>query len=169
MIIEPMIEELRHEAALTRTILERIPEDGMDYKPHTKSMDMRTLGSHIAEMLMWVDATINQHEYVMDMASYVPYKAASKQELLETFDRNLAAAIECMTGTPDPSMLETWTMKDPAGNVFFQLPRVAVLRGFIFSHMIHHRAQLGVYLRLNDLPVPSIYGPSADEGQPAPA
>ncbi|GAB4230169.1 MAG: hypothetical protein Kow00109_01760 [Acidobacteriota bacterium] len=158
-------QELQFEAQTTRRVLERVPEDKWNWKPHPKSMSMGELASHIATIPEWVQAVIGQDEY--DMGSeYRPWQAANRGELLTKFDRLVAEAAELLGGATDQSLAKPWSLKAGEHTIFTQ-PRAGVVRGMILSHLIHHRGQLSVYLRLNDIPVPSIYGPSADEeGQP---
>ncbi|MEE8586296.1 MAG: DinB family protein [Acidobacteriota bacterium] len=160
-IIDPMIAEFQHEASLTRKALERVPDDKLDWKPHQKSMSMGRLASHLAEIPHWLGAVLDMDEFTMP-EDYKPFAAGSQAELLETFDANVTGGVEAMTGQPDDKLRAVWKMT-AGGKILVEMPRVAALRGFIFNHAIHHRAQLTVYLRLNDIPVPSIYGPSADE------
>jgi uncharacterized damage-inducible protein DinB len=160
-----MAQELQHSAISARKVLERIPEDKFDWTPHEKSMNFRKLASHVAESLSWAKYTLDTSE--MDVAppdgpAYEPYVAGSSKELLESFDKNLAEALEALNGVSDATLMETWTMKK-AGEVMFSMPKLVVMRGFILDHLVHHRAQLGLYLRLNNLSVPSMLGPSADE------
>jgi len=164
---ERMLPEFDHEMANTRKTLERVPEDKFSWKPHEKSMPLGRLASHIAELPGWVgmimttdsfDTTPKEGE-----SGHQPLLAKNRTELLEAFDKNIAAARATIAATDDDKIMQPWTLK--AGEkTIFSMPRVAVLRMFMMNHIIHHRAQLGVYLRLNDVPVPSIYGPSADEG-----
>ncbi len=160
-----MAKELEYSAVSARKVLERIPEAKFDWTPHEKSMTFLKLGSHIAESLGWADFTLNSDG--MDVApvdgpAWEPYVAKSSADLLETFDKNLASALAALNGVSDATLMETWTMKK-AGEVMFAMPKVAVMRGFILDHLVHHRAQLGLYLRLNDISVPAMLGPSADE------
>ncbi len=166
-IVQPMIEELKHESRSTRASLERVPDDSFDWKPHEKSMSFGQLASHIADNASWVGSILGQDELVMDPTSYVPWQGKNTADILETFDRNLAQAIEQLTNQPDEKLMQNWSMK-MGDQTVFSMPRVAVIRMMILSHMIHHRAQLGVYLRLSNLPVPQCYGPSADETDMAP-
>ena len=166
-IIQPMIEELRHEAGSTRATLERVPDGSFDWKPHEKSMSFGQLASHIADNSSWVESILDRDELEMDPSSFVPWQGKTTAEVLETFDRNIARALEQMAGQPDQKMMRNWSMK-VAGETVLSMRRDAVLRMMILSHMIHHRAQLGVYLRLSDLPVPQCYGPTADETDMAP-
>jgi uncharacterized damage-inducible protein DinB len=162
MIAASILGELEHEAATTRKLLERAPENQFDWKPHQKSMTLGRLASHCAETFTWLDVIVNQDVFEMDPGSYTPFQAGSQSELLEAFDANVESAKEIIRGQSDESLLKNWQMKT-GGEVTIEMPRIAVIRGFVLNHLVHHRGQLSVYLRLNDIPVPSIYGPSADE------
>lgn len=166
-MIEPLIEEVRHEAASTRKLLENLPEDNLGWKPHEKSMSLIHLASHIAESLGWVRETLDKDEINMEPEGYKPWIAENRAEVLAAFDKNLAEAIEHMQSQSDENLMGKWTMK-VAGEAVFSMPRIAVLRFFVISHMIHHRGQLGVFLRLRDIPVPQVYGPTADYPDMAP-
>ncbi len=160
-----MAQELQQSAVSARKVLERIPEEKFDWTPHTKSMTFLKLGSHVAESIGWAKFTIETDG--MDVApvdgpAWEPYVAKSSAELLETFDKNLAESLEALNAVNDATLMETWTMKK-AGAVMMAMPKLVVLRGFILDHLVHHRAQLGLYLRLNDISVPAMLGPSADE------
>lgn len=161
--IDPVIEELRHEAATTRRMLERIPDAKVGWKPHEKSMPLGLLGNHLAELLGWTPAITGADGYDLVTADYVPPEVGTRATILDTFDKNLEAALAVLGSAPDAEWYAPWTFKKD-GRVVFQLPRIAVLRSMVVSHMIHHRGQLSVYLRLNNVPLPPIYGPSADEG-----
>lgn len=161
-IIDGMIREFEHEAVNTRKVLERVPEDKFGWKPHDKSMSVIELASHISDIPSWVPVTMKEDEFNFDMKGYVPYKAESVRQLLDDYDTRVKAALEAMAGTTDADMLKTWKMTMD-GQPLFEMPRVAVLRGMMMNHSVHHRAQLGVYFRLLDIPVPALYGPSADE------
>lgn len=159
-----LLGELQHEAATTRTVLERVPADKFDYQPHEKSMDFRRLATHVAEMFSWIPMTLDRD--VLDFAKedFKPFEPETTAELVEFFDKSVADATEALTKATDETFMENWTMRN-GEQVYFTMPKIQVLRSFCFNHIIHHRGQLSVYLRLNDIPVPSIYGPSADEGQ----
>jgi uncharacterized damage-inducible protein DinB len=162
-INQAFLGEFDFEMASTRKTLERVPMDKLDWAPHAKSMKMGQLAMHLAEMPGWTGETLKKD--TIDIGGYVPPAAPKSQaELLALFDKNVASARAALQGATDDSVwMKTWSMtKD--GKTVFSMPKVAVLRSFIFNHNVHHRAQLGVYLRLNNVPVPSIYGPSADEG-----
>jgi len=164
-IADTIIPQFDHEMAVTRKVLERIPDDKFDWKPHSKSMTLGNLVSHLAEIPGWTVPTIAQPS--LDLAPvggtpFATHKVGNRQEALSQFDKNVAAAKEILPTASDQNLLEPWALM-AAGSEIFKMPRVAVLRSFIISHLIHHRAQLGVYLRLNDISHPAIYGPSADE------
>ena len=156
--------ELENEAKVTRTVLERIPADKFDWKPHEKSMTFGRLASHVAEMFGWTKETLKSD--VLDFATmdYKPFEPKTTEELLAFFDEKIASAKAILAETSDETFLTNWTMRN-GETEYFTMPKVAVQRSFVMNHIIHHRGQLSVYLRLNDIPVPSLYGPSADEGQ----
>jgi uncharacterized damage-inducible protein DinB len=163
-VAESMLPEFDHEMANTRKTLERVPDDKFAWKPHEKSFPMGHLASHLANLPGWTNVTIDMDEFDMAPAGE-PVKSPechSQQEVLEVFDKNVGNARAALAGISDEKIFQPWTLL-AGGNPVLSMPRVAVLRSFVMNHIIHHRAQLGVYLRLNDIPVPSIYGPSADE------
>ena len=161
-IIDGMITEYEAESAISKKVLMRLPEGQFGFKPHEKSMSLGQLASHIAENPAWVGLTLNQDVMDLDAMDHTPFVAESLTELLEVFDKNTAEALEAMRGTTDGKLMDTWRMVK-GGETVMEMPRVAVLRTFVFNHAVHHRGQLSVYLRLMDEPVPSIYGPTADE------
>lgn len=166
MLIQAMLGEFDNEMQTTRRVLERVPEDKFDWKPHSRSMSMGMLASHVAELIGWCVPTLQQSELDMNPPggpTYQPTIHATPEALLKAFDANVAAARGVLAATPDARLGENWTLKN-AGKAVMTLPKGAVLRAFVFNHVVHHRGQLSVYLRMNDVPVPSIYGPSADEG-----
>lgn len=163
---DALLPEFDQEVAGIRKTLERVPEEKFGWKPHQKSMTMGGLATHLATLLSWAVTAVDTDS--LDLApggvpAPGPSPAKSRQELLETFDKNAAAARKAIAGAADAHLLKPWTLLH-SGKQLLALPRIAVIRSFVMNHAIHHRAQLGVYLRLNDVPVPSIYGPSADEG-----
>jgi uncharacterized damage-inducible protein DinB len=163
---DSILPEFDHEMANTRKTLERVPDDKLDWKPHEKSMTMRALTTHLATLPHWAMFTIKEDSMDLAPADAPPRRTTpvnSTQEALETFDKSIAAAREAISGASNEQLLGPWSLLN-GGQTVFTLPRIAVLRSFVMNHNIHHRAQLGVYLRLNDIAVPSIYGPSADEG-----
>lgn len=161
-MIGPVIMELQHEAGNTRRVLERIPEDRFDWQPHPKSMSFGRLASHVAEIPGCMIPTLDLDEFVMKMSDFKPVVAASRAELLALHDGCVAKAVESMQGRSDAHLLATWRMVMD-GKTALELPRIGVIRGMILNHIVHHRGQLTVYLRLNDVPLPGLYGPSADE------
>ncbi|MGC1107566.1 MAG: DinB family protein [Candidatus Acidiferrales bacterium] len=165
-IRDGILPEFDHEVANTRKVLERVPEGKPDYKPHEKSMAMDRLAGHLAELPGWAKETILQDSIEVGGQAAAgqagPLKMTSRKQLLEEFDKRTAAGRAAIAGASDEDFMKPWSLI-AGGKTIFTLPKIAVLRGFVMNHMIHHRAQLGVYLRLNNVPVPSIYGPSADE------
>lgn len=164
---ETFWKELEQEGAITRTALERIPPDKLAWKPHEKSMTFSRLGGHIAEAIGWIKPTLENDELRMDSSVNQAFDAPSVDAMIEAVDQNLADAKEALLNADDSIWPVTWKLILD-GNPMIEMPRVAVMRGMIFNHMVHHRGQLSVYLRLNNVLVPSMYGPSADE-QPQPA
>lgn len=160
-IIQPMLAELEYEISATRKVLERAPEEKFDWKPHEKSMSLRELTSHVSNILQWVEAVMTVEEFEVP-SDFKPFRAESRAELLSHFDQNVARARELLSLATDEQLKRRWRFKSE-GRVKFEMSRVAVLRSFILNHLIHHRGQLSVYLRLSQVPVPAIYGPSADE------
>lgn len=158
---QALLPEFDHEMANTRKSLERIPEDKFDWKPHKKSSTLGQLAGHLATINHWTEAIIGQDSFDVSNAP-PPQKFKSRQEILQAFDRGTASARKAISGASDEQLMTPWSLLQ-GGKSIFTLPRVGVVRSFILNHTIHHRAQLGVYLRLNDVAVPSIYGPSADE------
>ena len=156
--------ELENEAKVTRTCLERVPADKFDWKPHEKSMTFGRLASHIAEMFGWTKETLRSDVLDFSTMEYTPFEPKTNEDLLAFFDDHIAKAKAIIAETSDETFLTDWTMRN-GEQVYFTMPKVAVMRSFVMNHIIHHRGQLSVYLRLNDIPVPSLYGPSADEGQ----
>jgi len=155
-------EELKHETNNTRKILERLPMEKLSWKPHEKSMNLERLSQHIAELPTWITLTIKQDE--LDFAKgYTPSpKFNSTEELIEQLNKNVALATKALEETTDEHLLKPWTLRN-GEQIFFTMPRAVVIRNMVFNHIIHHRAQLGVYLRLLNVPLPTIYGPTADE------
>ena len=165
-IKDALLPEFDQEMANTRKTLERVPEDKFAWKPHPKSSSMIGLATHIVNMTGWAVDTMNKESFDVAPPGAPPYKeepAASRAQLLEKFDQNVAAARSALAGASDEAFMKNWSLL-AGGNALFPMPRVVCIRSFVMNHVIHHRAQLGVYLRMNDVPVPSIYGPSADEG-----
>ena len=160
---DALIAELQQEATTTRKCLERIPETTFDWKPHEKSMSMSRLAAHVAEMVDWAKDVTETPEMDFAAQDYKPFEPKTTAELVEYFDERLASATEAIKNASDESLMENWKLRN-GEEIYFDMPRIQVLRGMVFNHIVHHRGQLSVYLRLNDIPVPALYGPSADEG-----
>ena len=163
-ISQALIPEFDMEMANTRKTLDRIPDDKFEWKPHEKSMALGKLAGHLAFIPQWTVETINKDSLDVNPpdGGAAPPSPTSRSQVLELFDRSVAEARSALERETDEHWMKPWSLL-AGGKTIFTMPRVAVMRSFVISHMIHHRAQLGVYLRLNDVPVPSIYGPSADE------
>jgi uncharacterized damage-inducible protein DinB len=166
-IRDSFLPEFDHEMQTTRRTLERVPEDKASWKPHDTSMSMARLAGHVAEMPGFAAATFQGDSFDFAPAGAPPAQPTvmtSRAQLLEIFDKNVASARAAILKASDEELHKTWTLMS-GGKTIFSLPRVAVLRTMILNHIIHHRGQLSVYLRMNKVPVPSIYGPSGDEGR----
>jgi uncharacterized damage-inducible protein DinB len=158
---DALVPEFDHEMTVTRKLLERVPEDRFDWKPHEKSTSLGGLATHLANLAVWGEMTLNLSELDLATAGVAPL-ATSRAELLANFDKNVATSRAALVSKSDAEMMAPWTLKR-AGQVLFTMPKAAIWRSFVISHIVHHRGQLSVYLRLQNVPVPSIYGPSADE------
>lgn len=162
-LAQTLVSELDQELVLTRRVLERLPEEHFDWQPHTKSMTLIQLASHTANVLAWVAPTFTTSEY--DMASGTDEEdapATSRAALLERLEANGASARTALLAADQEDFDFVWTFRNGEEVVFSQ-PRAKIVRTYFLSHLIHHRGQLSVYLRLLNIPVPSIYGPTADE------
>ena len=166
-IAQSLLPEFDQEMANTRKTLERIPEEKLAWKPHEKSMTLGRLAGHLAEMPGWAVMGLLRDSLDLAPPGQPPAEAAvakSRKDVLDLFDKNMKDARAAIVESSDEHFMKSWSLL-MGGKTLMTLPRTAVVRSFVINHMIHHRAQLGVYLRLNNIPVPSIYGPSADEGQ----
>ncbi len=167
-ISQALLPEFDHEMATTRKTLERVPDEKWDWAPHSKSMKLGRLATHLAEAPGWAIPTIGRAELDLSPpgapAPYQPVSTSNRAEALAMFDKNVAEARTAIAGASDEHLFQTWSLL-MGGKAVFTMPRVAVIRSMVLNHIIHHRGQLSVYLRLLDVPVPSIYGPSADEGR----
>lgn len=166
---QSMVPEFDLEMQNTRKTLERAPEDKWNWKPHDKSGTVGWLAGHIATLPGWLTMTINTEE--LDYApvngpAYQPPKTDNRAELLAVFDKESGEARAALASVSDADLMKSWKLL-AGGQEIFSMPRIAVIRGMVMNHLIHHRAQLGVYYRLLGIPVPGLYGPSADEGQPS--
>jgi uncharacterized damage-inducible protein DinB len=161
-MVESLMLEFEHEARTTRMHLERLPNDKLDWRPHEKSFTAGALAAHIIECVRWGDSIFNLDEFDIDPTVYKPYQATSVADLLKTFDDNLANCKQALAGVTDTALMQTWRFK-VMGRLRFERPRASVFRDFTLSHLIHHRGQFSLYLRLLNVPVPGSYGPTADE------
>lgn len=157
-----ILAEFRQEAKTTRRVLEIVPEAQLSFKPHEKSMTLSRLAGHIAEIPSWAANVVGQDALIFGKGEYKAFTPDDVASLLETFDKNVASFLEAVPGASDDHWMTGWKLQ--AGDkVLFEAPKIASLRGFVISHLIHHRGQLSVYLRLLEVPLPSIYGPTADD------
>jgi uncharacterized damage-inducible protein DinB len=163
-ISSALLPEFEHEMAGTRKTLKRIPEDRLDWSPHPKSTTMRRLATHLAELAGFAGIALKSECFDMrpEGLAMAARELPSRAAILELFDRNVAAGKAAIAATGDGDWMAQWTLLTD-GQVVFRLPRIAVIRSSVLNHSIHHRAQLGLYLRLNGVAVPALYGPSADE------
>jgi uncharacterized damage-inducible protein DinB len=160
--IDLLTTEFDHEAQTTRKLLERLPNDRLDWRPHEKSFTARALASHIVECVRWTESIFSIDEFDFQPATHQHYLATSVTDLLQAFDGSVASGREAMARVADAALMQPWRLK-MKGRLRFERPRMVVFRDFTLSHVIHHRGQLSVYLRLLGVPVPGSYGPTADE------
>ena len=160
-MIQTFLKELDMEAATTRKMLERIPDDKYDWQPHPKSMTIRRLATHVAELPSWVTMTLNTSELDFASSPYIPEVINDTAELMNYFERNLADGRANLEVAKEDQLSDNWTLRN-GDQVYSTSPKSEVLR-MTYSQIIHHRAQLGVYLRLLEVPIPGSYGPSADD------
>jgi len=161
-IAQSLIPEFDYEMANTRRTLERMPEDKLDFKPDPKSMPLGRLAGHVAEMVNWGAVTLQTDSLNLDGGNFQPFSPTTRQQLLAEFDKNVAAARAELAKATDQQMMQTWSLIFQ-GKPMLTMPKVGVIRSMVLNHIIHHRAQLTVYYRMNGVPVPALYGPSADE------
>lgn len=160
-ISQALLPEFDQEMAGTRKTLERIPMDKYDWTPHSKSFNMGKLATHVAHLPGWASMTVATNELDLSQPFEQP-QPKTTEELVALFDQSAAEARSAIAGVSDEDLMKPWTLR-MGDKVIFTMPKIAVIRGMVMNHIIHHRAQLTVYLRLNDIPVPGLYGPSADE------
>ena len=159
-ISDALIGEMKQEAQSSRRAIERIPEAKLMWKPHPKSMTIGQLGLHLAVLPMAISELVS--ELKRELPTVPRPQPASVAEILGTLEKSVSAGAQNLAKWDDKAMMETWTMQKD-GKTLMQMPRIAVIRSIMFNHVYHHRGQLTVYLRLLDVPVPAIYGDSADE------
>jgi uncharacterized damage-inducible protein DinB len=158
---QTLLPEFEEEMKSTRKLLECVPDGKFDYQPHAKSMTLGRLASHVAEMPAWAVTTL-ETELLEMQPDHKPEVAETRAGLLQKFDKGVVDARARIAAASDEDWQKTWTFKY-AGQTILSMPRSVVMRAFVMNHLVHHRAQLGVYLRLNDIAIPGMYGPSADE------
>lgn len=158
---ESFLHELETESNTTRKMLQRVPADKYDWKPHEKSMTIRQLATHVAEIPGWINMVLNTTELDFEKTGYNPVPIHNNTELLAYFEKSLAEGKEGLQKANDKQMEDNWTMRS-GSNIYFSSSKRDMIRT-CFCQVVHHRAQLGVYLRLLNIPIPGSYGPSADE------
>jgi uncharacterized damage-inducible protein DinB len=159
---DAILAEYDHEMAATRRVLERIPDSKLTWKPHDKSRTLGALGLHVANLPNWGELILDRFSVDLAEAPAINMEPESRSSILAAFDASRAKTRKLLDKT-DAELAAMWSLKRE-GHEVFSLPRSAAFRTFVLSHIVHHRGQLSVYLRLNDISVPAVYGPSADEG-----
>ena len=160
---DALLPEYDHEMATTRRLLDRVPEAEFSWKPHEKSMSLGQLSGHLANIPMWCSAVLDAPQFdLATAADQRPKAPASREALLREFDAKVAAARASLAARTEAELLTPWTLRQGSHEIF-TLPRISAIRSFVMNHSIHHRGQLSVYLRLRNVPLPSMYGPTADE------
>ena len=161
---ETVLSEFDDEVALTRRLLARLPDAEFSWKPHERSMSLGGLATHLAQIPHWGTSILQHDGYDLDGGGAAPaVEQHSSAEVLETFDRHSAEVRRTLTERTDAELTAPWALKNE-GHLVMSMPRVSALRRFLLNHLVHHRGQLTVYLRLQNVPLPPLYGPSADEG-----
>lgn len=161
-IHDEFIVELEHEALNTQKILSRIPDDKLGWQPHARSMTLGKLACHVAELPRWINHILSETEFDFAKDTFDRLNASATDEIIARFEDIMEEAVKALKNTNDEAFKNTWALK--RGEIkILELPRKTAVRSFVMNHLIHHRGQLSVYLRLLDVPVPGMYGPSADE------
>jgi uncharacterized damage-inducible protein DinB len=160
-MIEMFLKEMDQEAITTRKMLQRVPDDKYDWKPHEKSMSLVRLSTHVAELPTWVDMAINTDELDFNASGYVPKVVKNNKELMELFETSLALGQASLKKAKDNILSKIWVMRN-GDTIYSKSTKGEVIR-MTYCQIVHHRAQLGVFLRLLNVPIPGSYGPSADE------
>lgn len=164
---QSLLPEFDEEMKNTRKVLERVPDEKWNWKPHEKSGTLGWLATHVATVPEWLSMTMNTEELdyaPVDGPSYTPPKIDNRAQMLAAFDKGAKEAREALVKGTDSDFAKEWTLL-AGGQKIFSMPRIACIRSMILNHLIHHRGQLTVYFRLVGVPVPGLYGPSADEAQ----
>lgn len=160
-LVDHLLPEFDHEMATTRKLLERVPDDRLSWKPHAKSYSLGQLAQHVANIPFWGQMTLEQSE--LDLMAYPPpAPLGSRAAILQLFEDKVAGTRKALIGKSDPELMAPWSLKR-GDQTMFTMPKATVWRTFMMNHLVHHRGQLSVYLRQQDVPLPSMYGPSADE------
>jgi uncharacterized damage-inducible protein DinB len=159
---EPIVAELTHEAATTKRLLERVPPDALAWQPHEKSMTMGRLAAHIASLPRLLSRALDHDEFDTHALRAESPPTDSVPDIVAAFDENISEALELLKTQADGRLMTVWRYTD-GEKLLFEMPRLAVIRFVVLNHLIHHRGQLSVYLRLKNVPLPSIYGPTADD------
>ena len=162
MIKQAMMNEIKQEAAQTKKLLERVPFDKFDWSPHEKSMKLGRLAVHIAEIPRWSSRILTATDFDFTKAGYKQAEVASTEELVQLSEKNIQTALDDFNAAQDEDLVAPWTFRR-GKHVIFTLPRASAIRTLAMNHLLHHRGQLSVYLRLLHIPIPGMYGPSADE------
>ena len=159
---ESLLPEFDHETSMTRLVLERVPEQALAWRPHPKSFDLAGLAAHLAQLPRWGTSILTRDAY--DMANPGTHAPAlsSVAEILETFDRHVREVRKALVEMTEGQLLQPWSLRR-GDKLVLSVPKVSAIRGFVIRHMVHHRGQLTVYLRMNDVPLPPLYGTTADE------
>ena len=158
---ESLLPEFDHEMTMTRVVLERLPEAAFEWRPHPKSYTLGGLATHLAQIPHW-GTSILSHDFYDLATSTTRDPLTSLGAVLETFDGHVREVRSALVGLTDGQLLQPWVLRR-AEKVVLSMPRVSALRGFVVRHLVHHRGQMTVYLRLNGVPLPPLYGPTADE------
>jgi uncharacterized damage-inducible protein DinB len=166
--LSPMLNEFQRECATTRRVLDRVPADKLTWTPHVKSMTIGKLANHIASVPAGIAHIAQNDVHEIDPAAFAPPQPKDKKEILDAFEASAKTAEQFIEGLTEAQATATWRLT-AKGHEVIAMPRVELIRNIMFNHLYHHRGQLSVYLRLLEVPVPSIYGPSADENPFAPA
>jgi len=159
---QSLIAELRQESAATSKMLSRVPCDKNTWRPHEKSMALGNLSAHVSELSNWITDIVKSDELDFAKREYKPFIASSAEELVNHHNKCVSQALEALEGASDAELDKPWTLRN-GDHVIFTMPKKVAMRSFAFNHMYHHRGQLSVYLRLLDVPVPGMYGPSKDD------
>ncbi len=160
--VQVLIDELKYESENTRKLLECVPENRGDWRPHEKSFPLARLSGHVAEIPGWVYHIVELDEFDLRKNNFERFVFEGKEQLMTSFEKKIKEAEEVLFKTTDDRLQETWTLLMD-GKIISKNSRYKELRKWAFNHLVHHRAQLGLYLRLLDVPIPGTYGPSADD------